>query len=149
MWQFVKKKVDSDFQYLEELDEDDFETVSYFLEERKSIIDGIISKLTSEFNDFIIKEIDTMAYSVHYVESMSIPVQGTFEDVHKRYKDYIIEERGKGNGNWLARKRSDVLVNGTSYREFVLDHYGKDKLNKKLAKQFEDDLNTGKIKLPN
>ena len=88
-----------------------------------------------------------MAYNVRYVESISIPVQGTYEDVCKRYKDYIIEELGKGNGNWLARKRSDVLINGTSYREFVLDHYGEDKLTKKLAKQFEDDLNAGKIKL--
>lgn len=88
-------------------------------------------------------------YKVLYVPSESIPFQGNDSEVQRRRKQgYSVRARGGGGGNWLAIKRSDVLVNGESYREFVLDHYGRNNLTEALAKQFEQDLNTGKVTLP-
>lgn len=91
--------------------------------------------------------------NVIYVPSESMEVQGTYESVHKKYgKDWYINEQGGGNGNWLLLKKgkskSDVLVDGKSYRNFVLEHYKKDKLTEKLADKFRADLESGKVKLP-
>ena len=58
-----------------------------------------------------------------------------------------IQEQGGGNGNWLLTKKSDVLVDGKSYRSFVLEHYGRSKLTEKLADKFREDLASGAIKL--
>ncbi|SFL48622.1 hypothetical protein SAMN05216390_1347 [Lachnospiraceae bacterium KH1T2] len=89
-----------------------------------------------------------MNYCVRYIESESMPVQGKAQDIYRRYgREWNIREHGNGNGNWLLTKRSDILVNGKSYREFVLEHYGKCKLTRKLAEKFENDLNNGKINL--
>ena len=43
--------------------------------------------------------------------------------------------------------KSDVLVDGKSYRTFVLEHYGKSKLTAKLVDKFREDVANGKIKL--
>ncbi len=68
---------------------------------------------------------------IYYVPSDSKTVQGKYNEICKKYgKEWKIREEGKGNGNWLLTKKSDVLVNGKSYRDFVLDHYGKSKLTK-------------------
>ena len=56
-------------------------------------------------------------------------------------------EQGGGNGNWLLTRKSDVLVDGKSYRTFVLEHYGKSKLTAKLVDKFREDVANGKIKL--
>ena len=88
-------------------------------------------------------------YAVQYVPSESFSFQGNDTEVQRRRRQgYNVKPLGGGGGNWLATKRSDVLVNGESYREFVLDHYRRDKLTETLAKQFEQDLNTGKVTLP-
>lgn len=85
---------------------------------------------------------------IKYVESESIPVQGKRDAIFKRYgKEWTIKSLGNGNGNWLLTKKSDVLVNGRSYRDFVLAHYGKSKLTKKLAGKFREDVENGKIKI--
>ena len=39
------------------------------------------------------------------------------------------------------------LVDGKSYRTFVLEHYGKSKLTAKLVDKFREDVANGKIKL--
>ena len=62
-------------------------------------------------------------------------------------KTGILENRGGGNGNWLLTRKSDVLVDGKSYRTFVLEHYGKSKLTAKLVDKFREDVANGKIKL--
>lgn len=63
---------------------------------------------------------------IEYVESDSMSVQGKSNDVYRRYgKEWNIREQGRGNGNWLLTKKSDILVDGRSYRSFVLEHYGK------------------------
>lgn len=86
--------------------------------------------------------------SVEYVPSESMTVQGKSNDIYKRYgKEWNIREHGGGNGNWLLTKKSDVLVNGISYRSFVLDHYGKSRLTENLVDQFRKDIANGKIKL--
>lgn len=78
----------------------------------------------------------------------SMKVQGKWADIVKRYgKDWSIKQLGGGNGNWLLTKKSDVLVDGKSYRDFILDYYGKSKLTKKLYDKFCDDAESGKIKL--
>lgn len=88
---------------------------------------------------------------VNYVKSFSITAQGTYEKVRKEYKEedgYRIKELGGGNGNWLVTKPSDILVNGKSCREFVLNHYRRDRLTEKLAEQFRNDLDAGEVKSP-
>ena len=69
---------------------------------------------------------------IRYVESESMAVQGKRDEIYKRYgREWNIREQGGGNGNWLLTKKSDVLVDGKSYRSFVLEHYGKSRLTKK------------------
>ena len=83
-----------------------------------------------------------------YIESQSMSVQGKKDEIFKRYgREWRISEQGGGNGNWLLTKKSDVLVNGKSYRSFVLDHYGKSRLTQKLVDRFRDDVEKGMVKL--
>ena len=83
-----------------------------------------------------------------YIPSESMSVQGKRDEISKRYgKDWTIKEEGKGNGNWLLTKKSDVLVDGKSYRGFVLEHYNKSKLTEKLVDEFREDVKKGKITL--
>ncbi len=42
---------------------------------------------------------------------------------------------------------SFFVVDGKSYRTFVLEHYGKSKLTAKLVDKFREDVANGKIKL--
>lgn len=83
-----------------------------------------------------------------YVESKSMTVQGKKYEIYKRYgKEWNIREQGGGNGNWLLTQKSDVLVDGKSYRDFVLSHYGKARLTKNLVDKFKEDVKNNKIKL--
>lgn len=83
-----------------------------------------------------------------YIPSESMSVQGKKDEIYKRYgKDWNTREQGGGNGNWLLTRKSDVLVDGKSYRTFVLEHYGKSKLTAKLVDKFREDVANGKIKL--
>lgn len=87
--------------------------------------------------------------TVNYIPSDFREVQGSREVIYKKYgKEWKISPQGGGNGNWLLTRKRDVLVDGKSYRDFVLDYYGKSKLTNKLADIFRDDLKSGKIKLP-
>lgn len=40
----------------------------------------------------------------------------------------------------VVDQKSDVLVDGKSYRTFVLEHYGKSKLTAKLVDKFREDV---------
>ncbi|RHQ92669.1 hypothetical protein DWX83_04745 [Ruminococcus sp. AF21-42] len=85
---------------------------------------------------------------IRYVESESMSVQGKRDEVYRRYgKEWNIREQGGGNGNWLLTKKSDVLVDGRSYRSFVLEHYGKSRLTQKLVDRFIEDVKNGKVTL--
>lgn len=85
---------------------------------------------------------------IYVNSSIGGKVQGTYEDVKKQYgKEWNIIEHGKGNGNWLLTKKSDVLVDGKSYRKFVLEQYGRKVLNPNLVNKFRKDVESGKIKL--
>lgn len=85
---------------------------------------------------------------IDYVESQSMTVQGGWNEVVRRYgKEWNIRPWGGGNGNWILTKRSDVLVDGESYRGFVLDHYGKSKLTRQLVERFRRDVENGVIKI--
>ena len=44
-------------------------------------------------------------------------------------------------------KKSDVLVDGRSYRSFVLEHYGESRLTQKLVDRFIEDVKNGKVTL--
>lgn len=86
--------------------------------------------------------------NIIFVESQSMTVQGKANEVFKKYgKEWSIKEQGGGNGNWLLTKKSDVLIDGVSYRHFVLDIYGKSRLTKNLVERFRKDLESGKITL--
>ena len=83
---------------------------------------------------------------IEYVESESMSIQGKREEIYRKYgKEWNIREQGRGNGNWLLTKKSDVLVNGKSYRSFVLEHYSESKLTKKLVDRFRKDVNNGEV----
>ena len=84
-----------------------------------------------------------------YVEADSMTVQGKEREIYKKYgKEWHISELGGGCGNFLLTKRADVLVDGKSCRDFVLDHYNRKKLTEKLFNKFKEDVNSGKIKFP-
>lgn len=84
--------------------------------------------------------------TIKYVPSESMTIQGKYSEVYKKYgNEWNIKEQGGGNGNWLLTKKSDVLVNGTSYRSFVLEHYGRSKLTEKLVDTFRNDVENGNI----
>ena len=83
-----------------------------------------------------------------YIESESMSVKGNSSDVFKRYgKTWKIKPYGKGNGNWILTRKSDVLVNGVSYREKILSFYGKSRLTKNLAERFRKDVENGKFSI--
>jgi hypothetical protein len=85
---------------------------------------------------------------IEYVESEKMIVQGKSHEIHKRYGgEWNIKELGRGNGNWLLTQKSDVLVDGESYRGFVLEYYGESRLTKELADKFREDIESGKVKL--
>lgn len=85
---------------------------------------------------------------IRYVESESMSVQGKRDEVYRRYgKEWNIREQGGGNGNWLLTQKSDVLVDGRSYRSFVLEHYGESRLTQKLVDRFIEDVKNGKVTL--
>lgn len=85
---------------------------------------------------------------INYIQSESMTVQGKSAEIHKKYGNkWTIKEQGGGNGNWLLTKKSDVLVDGISYRSFVLDHYGRSKLTENLVDKFREDVESGKIQL--
>lgn len=83
---------------------------------------------------------------IMYVEGESMAVQGKRNEIYNRYgREWNIKELGGGNGNWLLTKKSDVLVDGKSYRSFVLKHYGKSRLTQKLVDKFREDVENGKV----
>lgn len=85
---------------------------------------------------------------IKYIPNESMKVQGKKNEVYKKYgNEWNISERGKGNGNWLLTKKSDILVDGKSYRSFALDYYGRIKLTENLANKFREDLMNGVIEL--
>lgn len=85
---------------------------------------------------------------ISFIQSESMSVQGKKAEIYKRYgKEWSIREQGWGNGNWLLTKKSDILVDGKSYRSFVLEYYGKSRLTEKLANKFREDLISGAIQL--
>ena len=82
--------------------------------------------------------------SAIYIESQSMKVQGKWIDIKKRYgKEWEI--RDLGNGNWLLTKKSDVLVNGVSHREKILELYHKTSLTRSLFERYCHDIETGKV----
>lgn len=85
---------------------------------------------------------------ITYITSESRTVQGKRAEIYRKYgNEWNIKEQGGGNGNWLLTKKSDVLVDGKSYRNFVLNHYGKSRLTEKLVDMFREDLTNGTIEL--
>lgn len=86
--------------------------------------------------------------NIVYIKGDAIPVQGKKEEIYKKYgKEWHIQEHGNGNGNWLLTKLSDVLVNGKSYRDLVLEYYKKSKLTENLVEEFKKDIKNKKINL--
>ena len=85
---------------------------------------------------------------VRFIPSQRMSVQGKQREIYQNMAmNGILRNSGGGNGNWLLTKKSDILVDGKSYRSFVLEHYGKSKLTENLANKFRDDLINGVIQL--
>lgn len=81
-----------------------------------------------------------------FIPSQSMAVQGKKDAVYKTYgKNWFIRPLGGGNGNWLLTRSSDVLVNGVSYRAFILNLYNKSRLTESLFERFRNDLSTGEV----
>lgn len=86
------------------------------------------------------------SYKIEYVESESDTVQGTYAEVKRKYgRDWHIREHGNGNGNWLITKNSKILINGENFKVQILEHYGQERMTKKLFKTFCNDVRSGKI----
>ena len=82
--------------------------------------------------------------SAIYIESQSMNVQGKANDIYKKYgKAWNIKDLGFGN--WLLTKKSDVLVNGLSHREKILELYHKTSLTRSLFERYCHDIETGKV----
>lgn len=89
-----------------------------------------------------------MGKLIKYIPSDSKTVQGKRNDVYRKYGKYWrIQNLGGGNGNWLLTKPSDVLVDGESYRDFVLEHYKRQYLTENLAELFREEVESGKLEL--
>lgn len=85
---------------------------------------------------------------LRYIPSESMVIQGKRNEVYKKYgNEWSIREQGRGNGNWVLTKKSDILLDGKSYRSFVLDYYDRSKLTENLANKFREDLMSGAIQL--
>ena len=79
-----------------------------------------------------------------YIESQFMKVQGKANDIYKRYgKEWNIKDLGFGN--WLLTKKSDVLVNGLSHREKILELYHKTSLTRSLFERYCRDIESGKV----
>lgn len=84
----------------------------------------------------------------YFIESQSMTVQGKSFDIYKKYGNtWTIKPLGNGNGNWLLTKKSDVIVNGVSRREYILNHYGKSRLTQKLFDRFCEDVKNGLVNI--
>lgn len=85
---------------------------------------------------------------IEYVAYQCTTRQGKANEIYDRYqKVWDIKPWGKGNGNWLLTKPSDVLLNGKSCRSFVLNHYEREKLTEQLVNRFREDITNGAISL--
>ena len=83
-----------------------------------------------------------------YIPSESMTTNGKEAKIYKKYgKEWNIKPLGKGNGQWLLTKPSDVLVDEISCRIPVLNHYEKIKLTEKLVDKFKKDVEDGKIQI--
>ena len=83
-----------------------------------------------------------------FIPSQSMTVQGKKDAVFKSFgKSWFIRPLGGGNGNWLLTRSSDVLVNGVSYRAFILNLYNKSRLTEALVERFRNDLSNGVISI--
>lgn len=81
-----------------------------------------------------------------FIPSQALTIQGKRDAVYKTYgKSWFIRPLGGGNGNWLLTRSSDVLVNGVSYRAFILNLYNKSRLTEALVERFRNDLSDGVI----
>lgn len=79
-----------------------------------------------------------------FVPSQSMTVQGKKDEIYKKYgKNWFIRPLGGGYGNWFLTRSSDVLVNGISYRAFILNLYNKSRLTEALVERFRNDLSNG------
>lgn len=85
---------------------------------------------------------------IYYIPPESRTVQGKESAIYKKYgKEWGIRPLGNGNGNFLLTKRSDIRIDGKSYRDAVLEHYHKSKLTKLLFDTFLSDLQSGNLSL--
>lgn len=83
-----------------------------------------------------------MAHVIVYVPSERKRDQGKYSEVARRNKGCRITELGGGYGNWICYKEADVLVDGRSFRDAVLEYYNKEKLTENLVDRFrQQDLN--------
>lgn len=84
---------------------------------------------------------------VRYIESENFIIHGKKEKVKKYLEDEDYNVRSYGNGTYRITKKSNVLVDGISFREQVLQFYERCNLTEKLASDFTDDISEEKIKI--
>ncbi len=84
---------------------------------------------------------------IKYIEFKQEIVKATENEISQNYgPEWNILRLGKSS-NWLVTRQSDILVNGKSYRDFVLKYYDTSKLSAKIFEKFKKDLAKGRIKL--
>lgn len=87
--------------------------------------------------------------SMKYIRSENFTVQAPKDEVYTKYvgNGYTVKPEGKGNGNWIVSKKGDVLVDGISQREFILEYYNRKRFTESLAMKFMQDVEDGNIEL--
>lgn len=82
---------------------------------------------------------------IQYIKAEHLNVQGKKEDIYRVYGDtYEIAPLG-GSKNWILKKSSDVLINGVSCRQKVLEYYNRSCLSRTLIERLMSDFASGAI----
>lgn len=84
--------------------------------------------------------------TVFTVAELDFVVHGDFRDIYKRLScEWAIIPLG--DDKWNLYRPKDIVVNGESYRSYVLNLYKQKELTDSLIDRFCKDIESGKVKI--
>ena len=86
--------------------------------------------------------------NITYAEKKLNIAQGTKEEAIRKHPDWILQTWDFGNGEWVMVQPADILIDGVSHRDFVLELYKQKEIDKDLFEIFKKDVFSGKVALP-
>ncbi|MBJ6746477.1 hypothetical protein JEQ21_08450 [Streptococcus sp. 121] len=94
---------------------------------------------------------------VRHIPREQFEAQGTLANVLRRYKKdgFSVTKHGKGNGNWLIYKKTQLLLDVEEDGEIisiditqeVRNIYDRQSITKRLIQQLQEDIESGKLSL--